>query len=356
MTDPRRDAAAPGPYVIAEAGVNHDGDPDVAHQLVELAARCGAGAVKFQTFEVDQLVAAVAVTAPYQARAGAVATQSEMLAALTLPRSAWRELADHSRSLGLDFLSTPFDLRSADLLVELGVGAIKLGSGEVTNTPFLRRVADLGIPVLASTGMSTLVEVDAAVEALSAAPGTTLLHCVSAYPAPSAEANLSVIPVLAARYGVPVGWSDHTLDHLSAVAATALGATVLERHITLDRARPGPDHAASSDEGQFSAYVDLVRATAAALGDGVKRPSPSERENMTAARRSWHVVRDLPAGHRLSGGDLVALRPATGVSPAVDLVGVRTARTLHAGASVRPEDLLGDQDVARGADGREALT
>jgi N-acetylneuraminate synthase/N,N'-diacetyllegionaminate synthase len=328
--------------VIAEAGVNHDGDVDVAHQLVDIAADAGAHAVKFQTFDPAALVAKDAAAAPYQERSGA-SSQSDLLNSLTLPATAWAELQSHAAERGIAFLSTPFDLGSAHMLVEMGVPGLKVSSGELTNLTFLRALSKLGVPLMASTGMGNLAEVDAAVQACAEAPGLVLFHCVSAYPAPPAEANLRAIPAMAARYGIPVGWSDHTPGVATALAAVALGGTVLEKHFTLDRTRPGPDHMASLEPDELANYVAEVAIVTAALGDGVKRRQPSEEENATVVRRSWHAVRDLAAGSVLAPGDAIALRPETGVSAAVDVVGSRLTVDVVAGQPIPPGalDLVG---------------
>ena len=307
--------------VIAEAGVNHNGDPGLAHLLVDLAAESGADAVKFQTFDPAQLASPSAATTPYQRASGHTDGQAEMLAALVLPRSLWPELAAHADEVGVAFLSTPFDIRSAEMLTELGVDALKIGSGELTNHDFLRDVAGLGKPLILSTGMGTLAEVASAVEVCAAAPLLTLLHCVSAYPAPADECNLLTIPAMAAAFDVAVGWSDHTTQVTTALLAVALGARVLEKHMTTDRTLPGPDHAASLEPDEMREYVEQARAVPSILGDGIKRRMPSEEENASLVRRSWHATRNLPRGHSIRPGDLVALRPESGISAAVPVLG-----------------------------------
>jgi N-acetylneuraminate synthase/N,N'-diacetyllegionaminate synthase len=327
--------------VIAEAGVNHDGDEALAHRLVEVAAAAGADAVKFQTFAPELLASAAAPTAPYQAGATGVDRQRGLLGGLVLPPGAWAELADHARERGLLFLSTPFDPPSADLLCGLGVPALKVPSGELTNLAFLADLAGRGLPLLLSTGMATGEEVAAALAATSAAPGRCVLHCVSAYPAPAADANLRVIPALAARFGLPVGWSDHTVGTTTALGAVALGAALLEKHVTVDRGRSGPDHAASADPAGLADYVRAVRELEAALGDGEKRPMPSEAANRVAVRRSLHAARPLRAGQALTGDDVVALRPATGLPPATPLAGLRLAAAMAAGEPITAADVRG---------------
>jgi len=335
------------PFVIAEAGVNHDGSVETAHRLIDVAARSGAQAVKFQTFDARTLVAAATPMAPYQRRTGSALSQAELLDSLALPRGAWRELAGYAASCGLIFLSTPFDLASADLLVELGVPALKSPSGELTNTSFLRALAGYGLPLFVSTGMGEEREVDLAVAAVAAAPGLVLFHCVSAYPAPLDQCNLRVIPAMEARYGVPVGWSDHTSDTTAAVVAAALGARVFEKHFTLDRTAPGPDHAASLEPEELVGYVTAVRNAVLALGDGVKRRVASEEENAPLVRRGWHATQEMSSGHQIVDGDVVALRPEVGISVGIEIVGRRLRRGVAKGEAVRAEDLETDRSHVR---------
>lgn len=325
-------------FVIAEAGVNHNGDLRLAHRLVDVAAASGADAVKFQTFRPEGLVSARAASAPYQRDRGA-ATQREMLESLTLPRPAWSELAAHAAERGLAFLSTAFDPESLELLLEVGVPAVKIPSGELDNVRFIARTASSGLPVLLSTGLGTLDEVAAALEAASAAPAVALLHCVTAYPAPVPSSNLRAMATMAERFGVPVGWSDHTEGPVTAVAAVALGAAVLEKHVTSDRSLPGPDHAASADPDGLAEYVAAVRAAEACLGDGVKRPAEAELPNLRFARRSYHAARDLAPGEVLREEDVRLLRPATGLPPGTAVAGRTVARAVAAGEPLRPEDL-----------------
>jgi len=324
-------------YVIAEAGVNHNGDLDLARALVDAAAAAGADAVKFQTFAAERLVAVSAPTAPYQQRAGAGDDQAAMLRELELAPEHLGALRRRAQEAGIELLSSPFDEHSIDVLVGLGVPAIKLGSGELTNVLLLRHVAEAGLPVLLSTGMATLDEVERAIDELDAVRDVVvLLHCVSAYPADPAGANLRAMATMAEAFGVPVGYSDHTLGTSVALAAVAMGAVVLEKHLTLDRSLPGPDHAASLEPSEMAALVRDVRSVEAALGDGIKRPVDAELEVAAVARRSLFAARDLPAGHVLVSGDLVALRPASGVPPTeIDrLVGRPLTRALVAGEPI----------------------
>lgn len=329
--------------VIAEAGVNHNGEPERALRLVEIAAASGADAVKFQTFDPDALVVSGAETADYQRQRTGQASQRELLRALVLPPHAVRAAAQRAGELGITFLSTPFDVASVEALAQIGVPAYKVGSGDLTNPFLLRAVAARGLPVLLSTGMGTLDEIDAALGVLRAAghPPLALLHCTSAYPAPIDEANLQAIPALARRFGVPVGLSDHTAGIVAPVAATALGAAVIEKHVTLDRTLPGPDHAASLEPDELRAMVDAVRAAYLALGDGVKRPMPSEADTRRAARRSLVSRRALAAGTRIAAGDLDARRPGTGISAMRldQVVGRSLRRDVAADTLLDPADL-----------------
>jgi sialic acid synthase SpsE/CMP-N-acetylneuraminic acid synthetase len=333
-------------FVIAEAGVNHNGDPAMAARLIDAAAAVGADAVKFQTFDPAALASAQAPTAEYQRRSGeSGADQREMLARLALPVEAWAGLQRRARERGIEFLSTPFDDSSADLLEGLGVPAFKVGSGELTNLPFIGRLAARGRPLLLSTGMADMVEVAAAVDAVRAHGDVplALFHCVSSYPADPADANLRAIETLRRAFGVPTGWSDHTPGTEVAVAAVAAGATLIEKHLTLDRRLPGPDHAASLQPREFEALVRSVRAVEAAMGSGDKVPVVAERDVARVARRSLHWRRSLPAGHVVGDDDVDILRPGTGLAPALanTLVGRRTGREVAAGSMIEPADVEG---------------
>lgn len=323
-------------FLIAEAGVNHNGDVELAHRLVDVAADAGADAVKFQTFDPDLLVSPQAPKADYQiATTGATESQLDMLRRLVLPHDALAALAAHAAERGLLFLSTPFDEGSADFLEGLGMPAFKVPSGEVTNHAFVAHLAAKGKPVLMSTGMANLSEVAQAVHLVRehGDPPLGLFHCVTSYPAPPADCNLRAIGTMAAAFRVPVGWSDHTEGLRVSLAAVAAGATLLEKHFTLDRGLPGPDHRASLEPEELTELVRAVREVESALGDGTKRPMPSELVNTPVARRSLHAARPLPVGHVLAAGDLAALRPGTGLSPALRdrVVGRRLRVALEGG-------------------------
>ena len=329
-------------YVIAEGGVNHNGDPALAHRLVDAAADAGADAVKFQTFDPARLAAETAPKAEYQERTTAPSSHRRMLEALVLPRTAHREIAAHARERGIDFLSSPFDEGSADFLRELGIPAFKIPSGEVTNLPFLRHVAAFGRPMLVSSGMCDMVEVAAAVDAVRGNTSTplALFHCVSNYPAAPASSNLHAMHSLQAAFAVPTGWSDHTPGIEIGIAAVALGAALLEKHLTISKALEGPDHAASLEEQEFAALVRGARAVQSSLGDGVKRPRPEEIPMRCVARKSLHWVRTLAAGHRVRREDLVGLRPGDGLPPgdAERLEGSTLARDVAQGSQARDVD------------------
>ena len=317
-------------FIIAEAGVNHNGDVELAKRLINVAAEAGADAVKLQTFKAERVVSATAPKAEYQLQTtDAVESQLDMLRRLELSLEAHRELQAYCQERGVLFMSTPFDEESADLLDELGVPVFKVGSGEITNWPFLEYVARKGKPIILSTGMSYLSEVDEAVRVIRDAgcDQLVLLHCVSNYPADPADANLRAMQTLAAAFGVPVGYSDHTLGIEVAIAAVALGACVIEKHFTLDRSLPGPDHRASLEPDELKSLVRGIRTVEAALGHGCKKPAASEANTAAVARRSLVAVQDIPAGTTLTEELIATKRPGTGLPPAMRpyLVG-RTVR------------------------------
>ena len=305
-------------FIIAEAGVNHNGSVDLALQLVDAAKASGADAVKFQTFRADLLATVTAQKATYQKRTTAsTESQLQMLQRLELGIEAHHRILDHCRRIDIQFLSSPFDTQSADLLETMNVALYKVPSGEITNLPFLQHLARKGRPLILSTGMSTLGEVEEAVNVLQAAGATqlTLLHCVTEYPAPYAEVNLRAMQTLKSAFGLPVGYSDHTPGIDITVAAVALGAEVIEKHFTLDRSLPGPDHAASLEAVELQQMVAAIRHVEAALGTGIKAPAPCELANLPIARKSVVAARSLPAGHRLASGDLDIKRPGNGLAP-----------------------------------------
>lgn len=329
--------------VIAEAGVNHNGRPELAEQLVDVAADAGCDAVKFQTFDPELLAAPAAAKAAYQRETtGDAGSQREMLGHLVLSPEAHERLLKRAEQRDIVFLSTPFDTPSADFLEALGVPAFKVSSGDLTNLPFLAHVARKARPMLLSTGMATLTEALTALETVESA-GTrdvALLHCVSSYPAAPQDCNLRAIETLRRACGRPTGWSDHTTGIDISVAAAALGADLIEKHVTLDRTLPGPDHRASLEPSELAAMVRSIRRVEAALGDGRKTPRPVEAPIAAVARRSLCYRAALPRGTVVAAQDLIALRPGTGLRPGQEavLVGRCLVRDVAPGDLVRIDD------------------
>lgn len=358
-------------FVIAEAGVNHNGSVDLAHQLIDAASSAGADAIKFQTFRADEVASTEAAQAEYQTRnTGRLQSQRQMLSELQLPLDAYAPLASHAANSEIEFMSTAADLSSLDFLVDrVGLKRVKLGSGEITNGPLLLGSARRGLPLILSTGMSDMAEVALALdviafgllfedepeglesfEGLSSTEAgrqalssvVTLLHCTTQYPAPFADVNLAAMSTLRDLTGLCVGYSDHTKGVSVPVAAVALGATVIEKHLTLDRDLPGPDHKASIDADEFQVMVARIREVELALGEVTKTVTPSEMANRAIARRSLVTTRRLNRGDLIAASDLTAKRPGTGQSPMLywDVLGGR------AGQAYEPEELL-NQDALR---------
>lgn len=327
--------------IIAEAGVNHNGSMEMALKLIDAAADAGADWVKFQTFRADALVTAEAKTAAYQKRTTGGDTQFEMLKKLELSADDFRTLAAHAKSRKIGFLSTPFDLESAALLEEIGMTAVKIPSGELTNLPFIRALSRIDLPFVLSTGMATLGEVEAALQTLEdgglSPERVTILHCTTEYPAPAEEINLKAMNALGAAFPeCPVGYSDHSEGHDITVAAVALGATMIEKHFTLDRSLPGPDHKASLEPDELAAMVKAIRRVEAALGDGRKRPTVSEVPNRLVARKSIVAARAIEAGEALSDENLAVKRPGDGIPPSRwdEMLGKAAARAYRAGEKI----------------------
>jgi N,N'-diacetyllegionaminate synthase len=307
--------------VIAEAGVNHNGSLDLARQLVEAAHAAGADVVKFQTFRSEALVTPAAPKAQYQTHnTGEGGSQLAMLKALELKPADFRDLAAHCASLGIEFMSTPFDIDSAHDLAALGMKRIKVSSGDLTNMPFLQELARIGRPIILSSGMATLGEIEAAVEVLEQAGvgigQISLLHCTTEYPAPMSEVNLRAMQTIAMAFpGATTGYSDHTQGIEISIAAVALGARIIEKHLTLDKTMAGPDHKASLEPHEFAAMVSAIRNVGQALGDGRKQPTASERPNRLVARKSIVAAREIAALEVFTASNLAARRPGNGVSP-----------------------------------------
>jgi N,N'-diacetyllegionaminate synthase len=306
--------------IIAEAGVNHNGDINLAKQLIDAAAEAGADIVKFQTFNAKRQVTRTAKKADYQVQTtDSTESQHEMLRRLELTEEMHHKLIAHCKTCNIAFLSTGFDIESVDLLVSLGQECFKIPSGEITNLPYLRHIGQLGKTVILSTGMATMGDIEATIDVLEQA-GTqrnklTVLHCTTEYPTPMAEVNLRAMQSIRSSFGVAVGYSDHTQGIEVAIAAVAMGATVIEKHFTLDRNLSGPDHKASLEPAELKAMVTAIRNIEMAMGDGIKRLTPSEARNKPVARKSLFAKREIKAGEVFTAENLTAKRPGNGISP-----------------------------------------
>jgi N,N'-diacetyllegionaminate synthase len=306
--------------IIAEAGVNHNGDLALAKQLIDAAAEAGADLVKFQTFSADRLATRQAKKADYQSvTTGNAETQHQMLSRLEISANMHHELIAYCAIRNIGFFSTGFDIESVNFLMSLGINHFKIPSGEITNLPYLRHIGQFSKPVIISTGMATMGDIEAAIDVLEQA-GTlrsliTVLHCTTEYPTPMAEVNLRAMQSIHAAFGVAVGYSDHTVGIEVSIAAATLGATVIEKHFTLDRSLPGPDHKASLEPRELKAMVAAIRNIEIALGDGIKRLTPSESRNKPVARKSLVASKTIKTGEVLSAENITTKRPGTGISP-----------------------------------------
>ena len=314
-------------YIIAEAGVNHNGSLGRAKDMVKVAAKAGVDAIKFQTFRAETLVTKDAIKADYQIKAdnqiktsGQSETQFEMLKKLELSVESHLELMECCRLNQIEFLSTPFDLTTIDLLVEMGLKKWKIPSGEITNLPYLRKIASLGQEIILSTGMADLGEIEDALDVLTGA-GTklkdiTVLHCSTEYPTPMQDVNLKAMQTIKSAFpGIHVGYSDHTKGIEVPIAAVAMGATIIEKHFTLDKNLPGPDHKASLEPDELTAMVRAIKNIETALGNGIKKPGSSELKNMAIARKSIVAAQAIAAGEKFANDNLTVKRPGTGLSP-----------------------------------------
>lgn len=335
-------------FIIAEAGVNHNGSLSIAKRLVDVAARAGCDAVKFQTFISDRVATSQAPKAPYQRRGvSGRLSHLKMLKALELSPEDHKALASHCARRRIIFMSTPFDEESADLLERIGMKIFKIPSGEITNEPLIRHVAAKNRPIILSTGMSTLDEVARAIRWIKSEQPTsgsiTLLHCVSAYPARQRDMNLRAILTLERKFRLPVGLSDHTLGIEASIAAQAMGAGVIEKHFTLSRRMKGPDHRASLEPKELAGLVRSIRNVEQALGDGLKEPAAGERRMRKIARRSIIACRDINPGDVMTKADITCKRPGTGIPPyrIGSVVGSTARRTIRKDELIRPSDLIG---------------
>jgi len=304
-------------FIIAEAGVNHNGSVELAKKLIDAAKDAGADAVKFQTFKAESVVVKDAQKAEYQKETTGEGSQYEMIKKLELAEEDFRELADYAEKKDIMFLSSPFDKESVDLLYELDVPAFKVGSGEITNFPLLRYIAKKRKPIILSTGMSTLGEIEEALDVIRSegVEDIILLHCVSNYPARIEDVNLRAMGTLKQAFKLPVGFSDHTLGITAPIAAVALGACVIEKHFTLDRNLPGPDHKASLEPDELKEMVKAIREVEKALGNGIKKPTKEEEKIKKVARRSIVAKVDISKGAIITEDMLDVKRPGTGIEP-----------------------------------------
>jgi N,N'-diacetyllegionaminate synthase len=306
--------------IIAEAGVNHNGDLQLAKQLIAAAAEAGADMVKFQTFKAAEVVTGTAKKAAYQSMStNPQESQRAMLEKLELDRDAHAQLVAHCEQYGIKFLSTAFDIPSLEMLREFDLELFKIPSGEITNLPYLRVVGSFGKPLIISTGMATMDEIGSALSALRKAglaqDDITVLQCNSEYPTPMSDVNLFAMLAIRDRFGVSVGYSDHSCGIEVPIAAVALGARVVEKHLTLDRRMPGPDHGASLEPSEFTAMVRAIRNIEQAMGDGIKRPSASEDRNRVLVRKSLVAAKPIKAGETFTPDNITVKRPGIGISP-----------------------------------------
>lgn len=317
-------------YIIAEAGVNHNGSFELACKLVDAAKAAGVDCIKFQTFKSKNLVSRTAQKAEYQKVTTGDSSQQDMLKKLELSYDEFIVLKEYCDKVGITFLSTPFDFDSLDFLNSIDMPFWKIPSGEVTNLPYLLALAKTGKPVVMSTGMCEMTEIEAAINALkdNGTKEIKLLHCNTEYPTPYEDVNLKAMQTMRDAFGLEVGYSDHTKGIEVPVAAVALGATVIEKHFTLDRNMEGPDHKASLEPGELAAMVSSIRHIEKALGTGDKTPSPSEQKNITVARKSIVAKKNIKAGDDLTVENVTVKRPGTGISPMkwFDVLGTKAIR------------------------------
>jgi N,N'-diacetyllegionaminate synthase len=323
-------------FIIAEAGVNHNGDITTAKKMIDAAVKAGVDAIKFQTFIPEEIVSRSAPKAEYQKKTTRKEeSQLDMLKKLALDADAHRKLLAYCDKKGIQFLSTPFDLQSIDLLDNLGLEVFKVPSGEITNLPYLKKIGSLRKKIIMSTGMADMKEIDKAmkilIEAGTEKKNVTLLHCNTEYPTPMEDVNLRAMITMKNTFSVKVGYSDHTLGIEIPEAAVALGAEIIEKHFTLDRRMEGPDHKASLEPKELEAMVTAIRNVERALGNGIKNPSPSERKNRAIARKSIVSAVAINKGETLTPDNITVKRPGTGISPMkwFDVVGKKAKRNFH---------------------------
>lgn len=305
-------------YVIAEAGVNHNGSIELAKKLVDRAKEAGADCIKFQTFISENIVTKTAVKAEYQRQqTNTTESQFDMLKKLELSFDEFAELSEYCKEKGIEFLSTAFDLDSIDFLSSIDMKRWKIPSGEITNLPYLIKIAKLGKPVILSTGMSTIGDIRAAISVLkeNGSGEITVLHCTTEYPAPYADVNLKAMNTIQSEFNVQVGYSDHTKGIEIPIAAVAMGATVIEKHFTLDKNMEGPDHKSSLEPKELKTMINAIRNVERAIGNGIKEPTESEKKNLQVVRKSIVAKRNISKGEYFSEVNLTVKRPGSGISP-----------------------------------------
>jgi len=326
-------------FIVAEVGVNHNGDVGLAKKLVDKVGNAGADAVKFQVFKAENVVIQNAEKAKYQKETtGSEESQYEMIKKFELTGDDFKELADYARKKGVIFLASPFDKDSVDLLDEIGVPAFKVASGEITNFPLLKYMAKKGKPIILSTGMATLGEVEEALRVIrdEGIQDVVLLHCVTSYPAKLKSVNLRAMQTLKCAFKLPIGFSDHTIGIIVPIAAVALGAVLIEKHFTLDRTLPGPDHKASLEPHELKRMVRAIRNVEVALGNGIKRLTKDEEEIKKVARRSIVAKVDIPKGSIINLNFIDLKRPGTGIPPKyIDIILGRKAKK-----NIKKDDVL----------------
>lgn len=305
-------------YIIAEAGVNHNGDIQVAKEMIAIARESGVDAIKFQTFQAEKLVTAQSRKAAYQQKTtGNSESQLEMLKKLQLTQAEFMELKNYCNEVGIEFISTPFDMDSIDFLDRIGMKIWKIPSGEITNLPYLIKIAKTKLPVIVSTGMATLDEVAETISVLRkyGSQEISLLHCTTEYPTPVEDVNLNAMLTMQNKFNLPIGYSDHTMGTEIAIAAVAVGAVMIEKHFTLDRMMKGPDHQASLEPVELKAMVRAIRNVEKAMGDGIKKPAQSEIKNIQIARKSIVAARNIKHGELFTKDNLTVKRPGNGITP-----------------------------------------
>jgi len=339
-------------FIIAEAGVNHNGSIEIGKKLIDLAFDAGADAIKFQTFKAQNLASLDAETAEYQRQMSGKDNQYEMLKKLEMSEEFHYQLIEHSISVGIEFMSSPFDLESAKFLINLGMQKIKIPSGEVNNLPFIEELAKYNLPIILSTGMCFLDEVRDAVDTIlrnqkissdnsNEIPPLTLLHCTSNYPTNFNDVNLNAIRTMQNEFNLPVGYSDHTIGNVATLGAIAMGASIIEKHITVDKKMIGPDHKASMPYNEFKVFVDNIRSLEISLGDGIKRPCQSEIPIRKLVRKSANLTSDKHIGDEINKDDLVFIRPNIGVPPnhLIEILGKKLKNNKTKGSFLTWDDI-----------------